>query len=199
MVGDVGRRPSSQRDRQADAEACDREDDRRQRETSRPAKDCEDVVRQTISEIDALVRSLREDDAGSGQVEAQPGLGALVTLLARHRLAGLELTVRREGDGRSLPRRVDQAAYRILQEALTNAARYGTGRAEIDLHSSAEQLELTVRNPVSDPKISADGGGHGLIGMQERAELLSGSLTTDVEHGSFVVHALLPLEAQGDA
>jgi signal transduction histidine kinase len=159
----------------------------------------EDVARQTISEIDALVRTLREDDAGSGQVEAQPGLAALDTLLARHRLAGLELTVRREGDGRSLPRRVDQAAYRILQEALTNAARYGTGRAEIDLHSSAEQLELTVRNPVSDPKISADGGGHGLIGMQERAELLSGSLTTDVDHGSFVVHALLPLEAQEDA
>jgi signal transduction histidine kinase len=155
----------------------------------------EDVARQTITEIDALVRALRDDDGGNGHVEAQPGLAALDTLLSRHRLTGLDVTVHREVAPRPLPRRVDQAAYRILQEALTNAARYGTGRAEIDVRSSEKELELTVRNPVSDPTASAEGGGHGLTGMRERAELLSGSLTTGVDDGAFIVHAHLPLEA----
>jgi signal transduction histidine kinase len=154
----------------------------------------EDVARQTISEIDALVRALRDDDENRG-VETQPGLAALDTLLSRHRLTGLDVTVHHEGNPQPLPRRVDQAAYRILQEALTNAARYGTGHAEIDLRSSTEELELTVRNPVSDPAAGSAGHGHGLTGMRERAELLSGSLTTGLDDGSFVVRASLPLEA----
>ena len=154
----------------------------------------EDVARQTITEIDALVRALRDDDGGNGHIEAQPGLAALDTLLSRHRVTGLDITLHREGTSRPLPRQVDQAAYRILQEALTNAARYGTGRAEIDLRSSEHELELTIRNPVSDPTTTAEGGGHGLTGMRERAELLSGSLSTRIDDGSFVVHARLPLE-----
>jgi signal transduction histidine kinase len=154
----------------------------------------EDVARQTITEIDAMVRALRDDDA-NGRVEAQPGLAALDTLLSRHRLTGLDVTVHREGASGSLPRGVDQAAYRILQEALTNAARYGTGQAEVDLRSSPAELELTVRNPVPDPRAAAGRDGHGLTGMRERAELLSGSLTTEVDDGSFVVHASLPLGA----
>lgn len=159
----------------------------------------EEVARQTISEIDGLVRTLRDDEPGNGHVEAQPGLAALDTLVAQHRLAGLEVTVSREGQSRTLPRGVDQAAYRILQEALTNATRHGTGSAEVDLHSSEGALELTVRNPVAGHPAHDNVSGHGLIGMRERAELLAGSLTADLTGGLFVVHAILPIGGRARA
>jgi signal transduction histidine kinase len=156
----------------------------------------EEVARQTVGEIDDLVRTLRDDEHPNGRVEAQPGLAALETLVARHRLAGLDVTVRREGLEHALPRTVDQSAYRILQEALTNAARHGTGRAELDLRFSPEQLELTVRNATDPGPAAAEGGGHGLVGMRERAELLGGSLATGVQAGEFVVRAVLPTGAR---
>lgn len=159
----------------------------------------EAVARETITEIDSLVRTLRDDESGNGRVEAQPGLAALDTLVGQHRLAGLEVTVQREGETRSLPRGVDQGAYRILQEALTNATRHGTGNAELELHSSERELELTVRNPVADAATDGEGRGHGLIGMRERAELLAGSLTADLVAGVFVVHAVLPIRSHSDA
>ena len=151
----------------------------------------EDVARQTVGEIEALVRTLRDDD-GNGRVEAQPGLTALDTLVAQHRLAGLAIDVVREGDGRPLAATTDQAAYRILQEALTNAARHGAGRTEVKVRYGKEELELTVRNPVgpdSTPK-----NGHGLIGMRERAQLLGGSLSAAAVGGEFAVDAVLPIE-----
>lgn len=159
----------------------------------------EDVARQTVTEIDALVRTLRDDADGDGRVEAQPGLAAVGTLVARHRLAGLDVAVRRAGDGKPLPPRIDQAAYRILQEALTNAMRHGTGSAEIEVRYGDDELELTVRNPVSGAATDVDGGGHGLIGMRERAELLFGSLTAENRGGTFVLDAVLPLGANARA
>jgi signal transduction histidine kinase len=150
----------------------------------------EDVARQTVGEIDALVRTLRDD--GNGRVEAQPGLTGLDTLVAQHRLAGLEIKVDREGDRRPLAATTDQAAYRILQEALTNAARHGAGRAEVKVRYGKEELELTVRNPMgpdSTPK-----NGHGLIGMRERAQLLGGSLSAGAAGSEFAVDAVLPIE-----
>jgi signal transduction histidine kinase len=150
----------------------------------------EGVARQTVGEIDALVRTLRDD--GNGRVEAQPGLTGLDTLVAQHRLAGLEIKVDREGDRRPLAATTDQAAYRILQEALTNAARHGAGRAEVKVRYGKEELELTVRNPMrpdSTPK-----NGHGLIGMRERAQLLGGSLSAGAVGSEFAVDAVLPIE-----
>ena len=149
----------------------------------------EDVARQTVGEIDALVRTLRDD--GNGRVEAQPGLAALDTLVAQHPLAGLAIKVVREGDRRPLAATTDQAAYRILQEALTNAARHGTGRAEVKVRYGKEELELTVRNPMTPGSTPKD--GHGLIGMRERAHLLGGSLSAGPSGGEFSVDAVLPI------
>src|SRR5206468_7705353 len=73
----------------------------------------------TLSLHDALpifVRTLREDVGENGRVEAQPGLAALDTLVAQHRLAGLIVRIDRNGHPRALPTTTDQAAYRILQE-----------------------------------------------------------------------------------
>ena len=156
----------------------------------------EEVARQTLGEIDALVRTLREDRPTNGRVEAQPGLAALDTLIAQHRLAGLAIELSRHGDRRMPSPTTDQAAYRILQEALTNAARHGCGRAEVTVRFDERELELTVRNEVV-PGSPQPNGGHGLIGMHERATLLGGSLTAGAKDGTFTVHALLPVERTG--
>src|SRR4029453_16795545 len=80
----------------------------------------EEVARDTLGEIDQLVRALREDGAAQ-DVEPPPGLAALNTLAERYRASGLAVTVTIDGSRRALPPGVDQAAYRILQEALLNA------------------------------------------------------------------------------
>jgi signal transduction histidine kinase len=157
----------------------------------------EDVARQTVGEIDALVRTLRDDVGENGRVEAQPGLAALDALVAQHRLAGLAVEVERTGEPKTLSATTDQAAYRILQEALTNAARHGAGAAEVAVRFRDRELELTVRNPIATRATHVE-GGHGLIGMQERATLLGGSLTAGATGGTFTVHAVLPLQEDED-
>jgi signal transduction histidine kinase len=150
----------------------------------------EDVARETLVEIDQLVRALR-DPGGTDGVEPPAGLAALDTLLARSRAAGLDVAVQEKGERRTLPPGVDQAAYRILREALTNAARHGTGAARVELSYGVSVLEVVVTNPLP-PGAAEQEGGHGIIGMQERAALVDGTLEAGVEGGSFRVRATLP-------
>jgi signal transduction histidine kinase len=91
---------------------------------------------------------------------------------------------------RLLPPAVDQAAYRILQESLTNAARHGDGGAELGLAYGDRDLELTVSNPAA--AAGPLDGGHGVLGMRERAALLHGSLHVESSGGRFTVRARLP-------
>jgi signal transduction histidine kinase len=157
----------------------------------------EEVARETLGEIDQLVRALREDDhpeGTGGTVEPPLGLAALETLAERHRSAGLAVSVRTRGSRRPLPPALDQAAYRILQEALTNAARHGRGTAEVELSFGPSALKLTVTNPAA-ANGSAAAGGHGLVGMRERATLLGGSLEASASDGRFRVWARLPYDA----
>ncbi len=154
----------------------------------------EEVARETLGEIDQLVRALREDDQPEptgGRVEPPLGLAALDTLAERHRSAGLSVSVRTRGSRRALTPAVDQAAYRIIQEALTNAARHGAGTAEVELSFGASALKLAVTNPTATNGSGA-AGGHGLVGMRERAALLGGSLEASARDGRFRVRARLP-------
>jgi signal transduction histidine kinase len=154
----------------------------------------EEVARETLGEIDRLVRALREDELPeeSGRsIEPPPGLAGLVTLAERHRSAGLAVSIRERGSRRPLPPGLDQAAYRILQEALTNAARHGDGSAEVDIAFGPTSLELAVSNPTRSDG-AANGAGHGIVGMRERAALLGGSLEAGASDGLFRVHAHLP-------
>ncbi len=148
----------------------------------------EEVARDTVGEIDQLVRVLRED--GGDGVEPPPGVAALDGLLARHRDAGLDVTATVSGARRPLPPAVDQGAYRILQEALTNAARHGGGRAQVRVAFRDRALELAVTNPLGPAR--GNGTGNGLLGMRERATLLGGSLRADAVDGRFEVQAWLP-------
>jgi signal transduction histidine kinase len=150
----------------------------------------EEVARDTLGEIDQLVRALRED-LPAGEIEPPPGLAALQGLAERHRLSGLAVNVTVDGPRRPLSPAVDQAAYRILQEALTNAAWHGGGSADVAIEFAPGALEIAVTNPAA-PGPSVRDGGHGIVGMRERAQLLGGALEAGARNGSFRVHARLP-------
>ena len=164
----------------------------------------EEVAHRTVAEIDQIVHSLREERPANGHVEPPAGLAALDSLVAQHEDAGLSVTMSTVGEWRRLPGGVDRAAFRILQEALTNCARHGAGGAQVKLAFGDRGLELTVSNPVEvtadDPAAPARAGGanggHGLVGMRERAALLGGKLEAGRVDGDpthpFQVHALLP-------
>jgi signal transduction histidine kinase len=160
----------------------------------------EDVARETLGEIDQLVRALREDDSGGGrgeEVEPPPGLAALGTLAELHRSAGLAVGLHERGPRRPLPPGLDQAAYRILQEALTNAARHGAGSAEVEVGFDPSSLELKVTNPIRPGSAPAE-AGHGITGMHERATLLGGRLDAGASDGRFSVQAHLPYGGGGE-
>jgi signal transduction histidine kinase len=166
---------------------------RRDPERSQAALEAiEDLARKTVAEIDQIVGTLREHGSGSGYVDAPPGLASLDTLVARHTAAGLDVRIDQVGEPRQLARAVDQAAYRILQEALTNAARHGTGSARVDLAFGEAALELTISNGAIGEGAQRANGGHGLTGMRERATLLGGHLDAERANGSFRVRARLP-------
>jgi signal transduction histidine kinase len=156
----------------------------------------EGLARQTAGEIDQLVGTLRDGGSASGVVETPPGLASLDTLIAHHRAAGLQVALDTSGAPRPLGAAADQAAYRILQEALTNAARHGTGSARVELAFGDATIQLTVTNPMPTRGLARPGGGHGLVGMRERATLLGGDLDAARANGAFRLHARIPYGGQ---
>jgi signal transduction histidine kinase len=155
----------------------------------------EDIARQTVAEIDRLVGNLREGPAATGHVEAPAGLASVDSLVAQVESVGVEVRLEAIGTRRPLASSVDQAAYRILQEALTNAARHGGGPVHVGIRFTEGALELAVANAV--PPVTAAKGriGHGIVGMRERAGLFGGRLSAERVNGSFEVRAELPYPA----
>ena len=175
-----------------------------------------DTARAALTEMRRLLGVLREDSGAAipGQQGAdrqpQPGLQQLNELLDGARDAsgsGVRLIVR--GQMAALDPGVELAAYRIVQEALTNARRHAEGAAvDVELHYTADALRLRVRDngpgpPPASPSPSAalpPSGGHGLLGMRERAAAVGGELRTGPAHGGgFVVQATLPTAAEAAA
>jgi signal transduction histidine kinase len=127
----------------------------------------------------------------------QPALGLdrLADLTAG---AGLEVTTTVTGERRPLPAEVDRAAYRIVQEALTNVRRHAApgSAAEVTIDYAPAELRLTVRNTGTVTVVPPDGAalGSGITGMRARAESLGGKLTAvPVDDGGFEVAAMLPV------
>jgi signal transduction histidine kinase len=168
----------------------------RERDPERSAEAIETieaVARETLEDIDRIVGALREGAAAP--LAPLPGLDSLPGLVDRHRAGGLDFKLRMTGDAAPpIPAAVDRAGYRIAQEALTNAARHGTGSADVTVERGAERLELTVTNPVSDGSAGRPRGGRGILGMRERAALLGGSLEAGPGGGAFQVRAVLPYD-----
>lgn len=148
-----------------------------------------------LAEMRRLVTVLREP-ATQVDLSPQPGVATLHELVERARSTGLAVDLAIEGDTRSLPAGLDLAAYRIVQEALTNIHRHSAAtRAEVRLDCGPSQLRIEVDD--DGPALAsahAQGPGHGLIGMRERAALYGGRLEAAPTERGFGVRATLPLE-----
>jgi signal transduction histidine kinase len=154
----------------------------------------QDAGREAVDEMQVLLGVLREEDDGAS-LAPRPGLPRLAELVAQVRDAGLDVTLRVEGEERSLPAPVDMSAYRIVQEALTNALKHaGPARAEVLVRYGERAIELEVLDDGAGG--GGPGGGHGLIGIRERVLLYGGEFEAGARvDGGFRVHALLPAEA----
>jgi signal transduction histidine kinase len=108
----------------------------------------------------------------------------------------VNVTLDVRGVSRPLAPALDQAAYRVLQEALTNAARHGLGEADVTVAFEPNDLEIMVTNKVR-PGVNADVRGHGVTGMRERVALVGGSLDVDQTNRDFRVRVRLPYVASG--
>ena len=157
----------------------------------------EQTGREALTEMRRLLGVLRPADQPAERAP-QPGLDRLDELVERARAAGLPVQVHVVGERRELPGGVDLAAYRVVQEALTNCLRHaGAAPAEVTLRYGDEALELEVadRGPGA-ASTTGDGRGHGLVGMRERVRVHGGELEAGARPGGgFTVRARLPVGA----
>jgi signal transduction histidine kinase len=156
------------------------------------------TAREALTETRRLLGVLREDVGGEADLAPQPGLEQLNDLVDTARDAGANVRLILQGKVTPLPAGIDLAAYRIVQEALTNARRHAPG-ADVDVEVSYRDGEVHLRVRDYGPGV-ADGepvAGHGLVGMRDRATIAGGTLAYGpVEGGGFAVEATLPLNAE---
>jgi signal transduction histidine kinase len=160
-----------------------------------------DTARAALTEMRRLLGVLREDtETGVADRQPQPGLRQLNELLdAAREASGTGTRLILHGIPVTLDPGVELAAYRIIQEALTNARRHAPGAAvDVELHYADDQLQLLIRDngpgpPKALPPEAPPDGGHGLLGMRERAAAVGGELSTgEAVGGGFLVYATLP-------
>jgi signal transduction histidine kinase len=163
-------------------------------EESRGAFDSiESTGQQALAEMRRLLGMLRQGDDELALLP-QPSLSGLEALAAHVSEAGLPVDVTIEGDRRELPPGVDLSAFRIVQEALTNALKHaGPATARVRVRYGEDELELEIVDTGPDQG-EEDGSGHGLIGMRERAALYGGEVVAGRSTGGgFAVRVRLPL------
>nr|WP_205864726.1 histidine kinase [Planctomonas sp. JC2975] len=162
------------------------------------------TARSALIEVRLLLTQLRQEVPDG----PQPSLDDLPALVAGMRRAGLHIAESTSGTPVPLLQGTGMAAYRILQEALTNALRHGepTETVDLDVLWESEGVHLRVRNVVrreGAPTVAADGtppAGHGVPGMRERAALAGGSLSAGgMMSGMYEVNAVLPIAPAGKA
>ncbi|MEU7914660.1 histidine kinase [Microbispora bryophytorum] len=160
----------------------------------------ETSARDALDELDHVIGVLRE---GAGRASPEPSLGDLPALLDAA-VTGDRPVVRRFGDLSGVPPVISREAYRVVQEALTNAIRHGTGPIEVDAGVRDRVLEMRVRNeartshrrsPTGSRRRGRSGGGtgHGLDGIRERVTLLGGRVEAGIDGETWLVEVRVPL------
>jgi signal transduction histidine kinase len=149
--------------------------------------------KEALDELRATLGTLRAHDEDAPRTPA-PSLARLDGLVDRTRQAGLPVSVVRHGTPASLPAAVDTAAYRIVQESLTNALRHaGPAQAVVTITYGRDALDIDVSDDGLGSTVLNDSPGHGIAGMRERASGLGGELSAGaLPGGGFRVHAVLP-------
>ena len=157
------------------------------------------VSKDGLRELRAILNVLRQTDEPDAAFPA-PGLAQVGDLIASAETAGLPVTLTVTGRPGQLPNEIDLAAYRIVQESLTNAIRHaGPASATVSLSFTGTELTIEVADNGLGSPVAAEssGGGHGLPGMRERAATVGGTLDAGpAAAGGFRVTARLPLRAQ---
>ncbi len=152
--------------------------------------------REAIVELQRLLGVLHLEPAAS------PTLDGLDGLVERARAAGLPVALTVDGERRPLPEGVEHAAYRVVQEAITNAIKYAAAApTEVHVSYGPQDLELHVgdRGPGAGSPGRVGGGGHGLVGMRERVRIFGGELQTGRRAGGgFEVRARIPLDGRAE-
>jgi signal transduction histidine kinase len=164
----------------------------------------EQIGRGALTEMRRLVGMLRTDS--SDRLSPQPTLADLPTLITQVREAGLPVEFQVDGEPRDLPVGIELSAYRIVQEALTNALKHaGHAHAEVHVRYGPDCLELEITDDgagaaggaaggTAAAAAGVPGGGHGLAGIRERVSLYGGKFDASARlGGGFAVRVLLPL------
>jgi signal transduction histidine kinase len=157
-----------------------------------------DASKEALGELRSVLDVLRRGEDGATAPRAPTaGLRDLPGLIDRTRTAGLDVTLDVSGEARSVPAGVDLAAFRIVQEALTNVVRHAdTSRARVRLAYGDDQLMVQVDDDGAGASVPAhEGPGRGIAGMRERVQALSGSFEAGPRPGrGFRVRARFPIE-----
>lgn len=138
---------------------------------------------------------------GEGEaLEGSPGLDGLERLVERSRAAGLPVSLRTSGNRVELPSGADMAAYRVVQEALTNILKHaGSATTEVSVEYRPDLVAVSVSDAgdAAVPPAVLDSGGHGLVGMRERVGVYGGDMEAGPrERGGFAVRATLPVSRE---
>jgi signal transduction histidine kinase len=161
-----------------------------------------EASRSALNELRATVGLLRQSGDPEAPTEPAPGLAHLDGLLDTFRNAGLPVEFALAEGTTSLPAAVDLAAFRIIQEALTNVRKHAgaEAKAEVSVLRVGHTIEITVLDNGKGTGEPADGGGHGLLGMRERVTALGGTLNAGPRYGGgFRTQAILPVRSRTQA
>ncbi|HEY8338793.1 MAG TPA: sensor histidine kinase [Egibacteraceae bacterium] len=180
------------------AGAADRLIDRDPAAAHAALEDIRSQGRETLTALRQLVGIMRAGDSDTDGRAPQPTLARIDRLVAEARDHGMTVEVTTAGADRPVPPAVDLAAYRVVQEALSNVRRHAPGATtQVTVTAGAAELAVTVRNSAPPEGWSAprDGDGYGLLGMRERVQQAGGTLTVGATRdGGWQVHAVFPLE-----
>jgi signal transduction histidine kinase len=158
---------------------------------ARTLEDIETAGRQTLTELRRLLGVLRVDD--TAPLRPQPGLADLPELVESARAAGVRATLELRGDRVPLDDGIELAAYRVVQESLTNVAKHASsGTARVVVHWSGAGLEVEVTDDGGAPAGQVPGTGYGLVAMAERLRAHGGVVEAGPTASGFRVHAVLP-------
>jgi signal transduction histidine kinase len=159
----------------------------------------EETSKEALAEMRRLLGVLRADTPDAAALAPVPTLEDLDRLVAHAVEGGTPVDVQVDGDRRTAPAGIELAAYRVVQEALTNVRRHAPGaRARVRVSFEPEQLVVEVENRLADGDAGARGGGHGLLGMRERVSVYGGAFDAGPRpDGTFRVSARIPYRIKG--
>ncbi|GAB3657721.1 hypothetical protein GCM10028833_34590 [Glycomyces tarimensis] len=162
------------------------------------AQDLRGAIAKASDRLEEIIGIL---DADADPSPTSPVNESIDDLIARARSAGMDVHLHTRGRPAALPPLIDRAAHRVVQEALTNAAKHAPGAAvSLDLEYRAGEIAISVRNDRSPGSVDStrpSSSGRGLIGLHERVRLAGGTFRVGAgEEGRFSVEARLPMDAE---